>query len=176
MPGFAIGNDIDPNGPSPVMEVARSHRWTVFVQDPNLTGISAYARSVSEPSLEFDKMVMHHRQNEVYIPGKYRWGTINLQVYEWVDGDENKGAELFRYWWSHIVSDTKYNALNPLNSLKRSVKIQLEDGQQNVVYSYNLSGAWPQKVDGSGFDYTSSDLKTKTVTLVFDACREEPLL
>lgn len=174
MPGFNINGQGAATNPQPWVETARAHRWEVIIDHAQWGNeVAAYAYSVGRPSLEFDKIIMHHRQNEIVLPGKYRWGSIDLKIYERFDnGGQDMGASILREWWSKVVANAAAHSLNLPADLKKNVRIRLLDGHGSAVWTYALSGAFPLKVTGSELDYSNTELATVAVTLVFDAVKE----
>jgi hypothetical protein len=189
MPGFNItaGNP----GPSAVAEVARSHRWEVTVLGgPGIASgnikagdfssdLSFYAQAVTRPSMEFDTIKMHHRSNEINLPGKSRSGTCVITLYEKID-KQNVTAAGIRQWWSQWMMNAKNNALimtnKSINSVKRQLKISQVDGCGIQMWAYILNGVFPTKITPSQFDYTASDLSTIEITLAVDAFQEGQVL
>lgn len=170
MPGFVIG-DTQQTGPSPVVETARSHRWRVEVTAPipGINDVTLYAYSVTRPVPEIDQVKMHHRQNEINLPGKYRYNTCSIKFYEKIDPETKKAptAEIIHKWWAAHTTNYMLHSVN-IWSFRRTVRIFLEDGQGNTVHKYKLINAWPSKVEGSELDYSSSEIATIMVTLVCD--------
>lgn len=171
MPGFAIGSTKD--GPSPVMETARSHRWNIVINGlDNSREIAFYAASMTRPIFEFDVIKMHHRQNEINLPGKYRYGVATLKFYEKItEGGRAETAEYFNEWKSEVVANYLLHSIN-IKTFRKEVQAILEDGQGRSIYSYIMTHAWPSKVEPSELDYSSSNISMTTATLVFDGVKE----
>ena len=176
MPGFLITGSEKGDGPASQLETARSHRWEVEVIGMGRAvsdEIKFHAHSVSRPSIEFDKMVIHHRQNELNLPGKYRCGTMNLTLYERVTpGGVNGAAFAVRAWWAVWLSYAKLHSLNFPDNIKKIMRVVQLDGNGDQIWGYKCAGVFPTKVEGSTLDYTSSDLSTIAVTLSIDAFQE----
>lgn len=179
MPGFLIGGTGATDGPSSTVEAARAHRWEVLllgVPNDATSEIRSYARSISRPCFEADRITLHHRQNELYLPGKIRAGVCALSVYEHIDSDTNKTASTIRDWWSSWMMEAKKYSLNMdsgnTTGWKRQLHIAELDGCGDQVWGYLLSGVFPLKVEGSPLDYTSTDLSTIDITLSVDAFQE----
>lgn len=181
MPGFIITGS-ESKGPSSKMEAARSHRWEVTFDTPLPVEWSDdllfYARSISRPICEFDRITMHQRQTEIYLPGKNRpAGQVNLQLYEPVRNEGSNGAaSVVRDWWSQWMMNAKKHSLNmpsgSIQGVKRSIRTTLLDGCNTPIWTYIMSGAFPTRVEGSELDYTNSELSTVNVTLSIDAYQE----
>lgn len=184
MPGFLIGGQpssnsgLNQDAPLPV-EVARSHRWTIRVlNDQYWSGnfrdsLSFYALSVTRPSTEIDKITMHHRSTEIYLPGKYRPSTVDIAFYEVVTSSDTLiTTDAIRKWWDGIVYNTKEHSLN-MKSWKVDLECVMENGLGETVRTYHMSGVFPIKVAPSNLDYSVTDLSTVSVTLSIDGFWEE---
>lgn len=174
MPGFKIG---DTGGPAnSLVEAMRVHRWQfIFDQIEGLKDVAIYALSTQRPSPQIDQMVMHHKQNQINLPGKHKWNPINVKFYEIQDlpiGDTTTSA-IFNYWADDAASaviNFVSNTINP--NFRTNCRIQMEDGAGDFAHEYTLYNAWPTKVEPVELNYSSSDLATVQVTLVYDACDE----
>lgn len=187
MPGFVIsGFEGGRADPSAVIETARAHRWEV-TYIPGVSGvdeswwprhIAAYAVSVTRPTIEFDKIQMHHRSNEVYLPGKKRAGVCILKVYESINSSDstNMTANIFRQWWDQAMNKGGQHSFrtpsNNINTVKRQLRIRQLGGCGEVLWTYLLAGAFPLKVEPTELDYSSSELSNIAITLSIDAFRE----
>lgn len=197
MPGFVIPNpELSPAGPrletsrhhpGNRIELGRAHRWLVRVY--GLLGaeqdLAAYAKTVGRPEFAFDKITVHQGQNEIYLPGKYRWSPIDIEFYElFSDTDQQDFTEakspgetsnvissILRKWWSEVTASYLTHRIRT-GAGKNRVDIYMTDGRGVPHHVYRLSGAWPMSVKGSPLDYTSSELSTVTLTLAFDGVEE----
>lgn len=202
MPGFNIGGT--GGGANSVGEVARAHRWRVSIQggSPQFNrDILLGAFSVQRPGPEIDQVTLHHKQTEMYMPGKHRWGVIDIIFYELVHEEQDSSgrvvrsvnataSEIFKLWGNSVV-DLARN--NHLNGFKRTIVIdQLSGGgggrsslvtTDNLtgtfdefdvpsIYTYKCIGAWPIRVDPTELNYSSSELSTTKVAFRFDAVEE----
>jgi phage tail-like protein len=154
--------------------MARAHRWEVEIF--NLLGgreALLYALSVDRPTFEHDKIVMHQGSNQIEFPGKYRFGTVELVIYEKVDDFIGNYTASFLHEWRKAVLNLENHSLlsgNSIQDVKRNIRITLTDGEGFPVYNYDLVRAWPQRVVPSKLDYSSSEISTSQVTLAFDWC------
>lgn len=180
MPGFNICGTGE--GPSATREIARRHRWSINVwtnQNANLGPILLYAQKGGRPRPEIDEVTIHHGQDEIYVPGKNRWGTVEFTFYEYLDGGGDAPARLLYDWWTKGdgkgVVDIERSRLGSVgfSGFKATVEYSLEDGFGGVIYKYILMGAWPSKISPSDLDYEVSGFADITVTLRYDKAIEE---
>lgn len=178
MPGFSITSQ-EGIAPSPFVETARSYRWrveflTLGTIDPNRE-LNLYAYSVSRPVWECDQIVMYNRQNEIKLPGKYRWGTIDLKFYEKVtDADKiNSVAEVIKKWRENVIFNFRDHSIRTIENVNRqSMRIILLDGHGRNIWGYKLFMPFPIKIEPSTMDYATSEISSTVVTLAFSGVLE----
>ena len=176
MPGFKINNvESERPGPNPLVEAIRSHRWRFeFTNIGTLRDVVVYAQSCQVPSVEIDVIEIHNRQTKIHMPGKYKWSPINVKFYAMSPdgGGPASNLSLFKYWSSgaNAVVNFSNNTVN--KDFRTQAIVVLEDGLGSDVHTYKLSNVWPSKVEGSELNYTSSELATISVTLVYDSADE----
>jgi len=178
MPGFNINQAVADGvrAPSATVESVRLSRWSLqFDGIPSLGDVVLYAQSCQRPSFEIDTIVLHNKQNQIRMPGKYRWAPINVKFYEILDLNGNTTPSiLFNYWSSggnKSVADFKINGLN--KDFRTTVEIYLEDGSGKTVHTYQLWNAWPFKIEPTELNFTTSDIGTTVVSLNYDSAQEK---
>ncbi len=173
MPGFNIqGTGGELNA---LYEVGRAHRWRVSIIGGAPTidrDVTLAALSVTRPSPEFEKITIHHKQNEVHLPGKSKWGPMDIVFYELITEQLSAltAQEIFSYWARQVI-DLDNNQL-VLGQFKRIINIDQIQGEGAGVTSWQCYGAWPMKVEPSELNYSSSELSTIKVTFSIDAHEE----
>ncbi len=190
MPGFFIPDSdkacLDDNafktqsayaGPDPNMEYARRNRWLIEIFEPFGTvqkGILVYARKCARPSPEIDVITVHHGQDEIYRPGKNRWGPIDFTFYEKADGNSlvNESAERIYKWWAETMIILQQSRHGELANYLKSGSIKMLDGVGRGIWEYRLYECWPIKVTPSELDYGDSQIAEISVTLRFNKAKE----
>jgi hypothetical protein len=146
---------------------------------------SFFVQSVTRPSFELDKIVVHQQQQEIYLPGKVRWSPITIKYYEPMYNaglanvnQTSSGCPLtgtLSTWFDKIVNGYNYILQRNKKSIdivgggyKKHVRVDLLDGEGDSYYYYKLFGAWPIKIEPSELNYTSSELSSVVVTLSYD--------
>lgn len=191
MPGFNIPAEscLDENafkedaaytGANHVIETSRSHRYLLEIFEPmeGKGNTLLYLEKCTRPSPEFDEIVIHNGQDEIYRPGKNKWGPLEFIFYEVLRGNEpgsfkNSVAENLYEWWAKtmiILSDSKQG--KPQDFYKNAY-LQLLDGVGNPVWSYKIYDCWPQKISPSQLSYSESEIATISISLRFNKAEEE---
>lgn len=186
MPGFRVGQDAGEGDPPATLESARRHRWRITVLGAGPTGqydplneIIVYAFKGQRPSMEIDKVTIHHGQDEAYFPGKNRWAPVNFSFYEVLDEAGRNLSAIALYGWQKDVVIDLANSLVRANCKKTVVYQQyltenLGDRRNTVKVSheYALMSAWPSKITPDELDYSSSEVSVIQVTLTYDKAIE----
>jgi len=166
MPGFIVNGQ--GSGPSSTLETARRHRWKFLTLDP-IKDILLFAHKSGRPGPEFDKVIMHHGQDQIQFPGKNKWASIDVSFYQ-VVGAKNDVAGAIYEWWSKSVVDISKSRIS---LIKRTCELQLLDGVGDAVYIYMMYGCYISKVKPDDLDYTSSAISEITFTLEMDKVIEK---
>ncbi len=175
MPGFNIGNQGE--GPPNTQETSRKNRYLVKVMNPLSTDLLFFARKVTIPEVEIDRVVMHHKQEEIYLPGKHHIQTCEVRFYRIHDHGGDKAAREIYNWWSRSVIDIEHSSLaaNDQGTFdKKNAEIHLLDGSGITIYKYLLYGIWPHKMSPDSLDFSDSSIAEIGVTFNVDKIKEEP--
>lgn len=168
MPGFAIhGSD----GPPHTVETNRDHRWEIWIGDID-RDVCMLALNCTRPIYVTDPVTIHNRQNEIYLPGKTRWEPVKIELYS----DQKKTISEIEKWRN--LSIEVQGGSGGLESIKNKawdtahktlVTINLLDGLGDIKTTYYLHGAWPSRIEGSNWDYASTNISTVTMTITYDS-------
>lgn len=175
MPGFNIGGS--GGGASNVEETSRKHRFLVRIFNPLSTDLLFFARKVVLPALDVDRIVMHHKQEEIYFLGKHRYQQCEINFYRVHDqGGDRAAREIYEWWSSNLlnISTSSLLADDTNGSMrKRSAEIHVLDGTGNTAHKYFLFGLLPQKVSPDTLDASDNSISEISVNLLVDKVREE---
>lgn len=165
MPGFIInGQGL---GPDSTVETARRHRWKFTAFDP-IKDILLFAHKCGRPGPEFDKIVMHHGQDQIQFPGKNKWPSIDISFYQTVGGKNDVAGAIYEWWTKSVVDLSK----SKINLTKRTCELQQLDGKGAGIYIYTMYGCYVSKVKPDDLDYSSSAISEITFTLEMDKAIE----
>lgn len=119
MPGFniptppscstdALQQDSTYLGPVSSVETARRHRYLLEVLEPFGTqdsGLLLFLSTCGRPTPEIDQIVIHNGQDEIYRPGKQRWGPVEFTFYEKLTPQDppftDQAAQFIYDWWGN---------------------------------------------------------------------------
>jgi len=118
--------------------------------------------------MDIDTVTIHHRQNEVYLPGKHKWLPIRLTLYTKQKDTLKKLGELRK---KTVDPETMKNK-SFQSSAVSLLSIYALDGKGSKIWVWELNGAWVQKIEHPAFNYENSDLATVDVSVVYDWARE----
>jgi len=167
MPGFQIAGK-GGDGPVNTEETHRIHRWSF---DWYALGKSVYdyALSCTRPVMDADTVTIHHRQNEVYLPGKHKWLPIRMTLYTKQKDTLEKLNNLRKKTIDPIGMKNFSFRADSVSSFTLSAL----DGKGVPIWVWKLNGAWVSKIEHPAFNYENSDLATVDVTIVYDYAEEQ---
>jgi hypothetical protein len=163
MPGFAIGNQsADVPQPSAVVESRRRHRWRFLTLSPPVKDILIHAFKADRPKSVIDKVIIHHMQDEIYVPGKNRWEPIDITFYEVENPDV---AKKLTEWNNRVI-----NFLNATiqTDYRTNARLQMVGGSGLETWTAQLFNCWPMKVTPETLDYSASEISTIVTTMSYD--------
>lgn len=173
MPGFTINKS--GGGPSHTTETSRKHRFLVKIFNPLQSDILFYAYKFSIPAFEFDRIVMHHKQEEIYLPGKSRYQGFEMALYRAHNSNYDQVASQIYDWRSKYTLDAANSTLTDVNGSlpKRNGQVDVYDGSGNVVWRYYLYGIWPQRTSPDTFDAQANEIAGITIAGPVDKIEEQ---
>lgn len=168
MPGFNVGG-LGGGGPPNTQETARRHRFDFETFEP-LDSILLFAHKAQRPIPEIDRVIMHHGQDEIYLPGKNRWRPIEISFYEAIDGSSDSVASKIYDWWSQSVISIQESKVG--SDYKKRATLQMLDGQGSSVWKYMLINCWPISVTPDTLDYADNGVAAISFQVVMDKVKE----
>jgi len=175
MPGFNIGGS--GTGPNNIKEVSRKHRYLVRLFNPLSNDLLFFARKVVLPAVEIDRITMHHKQEEIYLPGKHRFQQCEINFYRVHDNNGDWAAREIYNWWSNNLLRLSESRLlgggTPAGVLKRNGEIHILDGHGNTAYKHLIFGVWPNKVSPDTLDFADNSIAEISVNFTVDKVKEE---
>jgi len=177
---LATINDIGiPGVGTGILQPKLKNRWRVTFS--NLGGgtdsqpVSMQAISVTRPKLTFEEVVLHRYNSIAYVAGKHSWAALTLVVQDDIAGTASavvqaqvsKQQQLIgagAQWLAAASEGSKYKFVTIMDLL---------DGNDQVVESWNVEGCWLQDTDWATMEYASAaDPLTITMIVRFDHARQ----
>jgi len=153
------------------------HKWAITFQ--NMAGdeepLRLNAISADRPKLTFEEVVLDRYNSKAYVAAKHIFEPVNVTFEDDLDGGVTAAIQEQLELQQNIIG---LNASPRLSSAaagqdyKFAVKMDLLDGNQAVVETWILEGAFIQNVDWGDVDYTTSETVKATVTFRFDHARQ----
>ena len=181
---FGSPNSIRAFGPPNVLETARKYRFALQGFKPT-EYVSPYlnfnVKSIQRPKVQFEEIVIHSGQDEIYRPGKTKWQPIEMVFYETLSSQQRNSMAYSMYdWWSRRLiniadSTQRLSGLmtqNPTTGFYFNAQVEMLDGVGNVSWSYILYECWPTAVTPGDLDYSSTDIAETAVTLRYNKAAE----
>lgn len=171
-----------PGAGTGVLHPKQKNKWRVtfgdvgrLVQGHNSRNLTMQATTITRPSLEFEEVTMHRYNSTAYVAGKHSWSDMQMTLEDDIGGLASKvvkaqletqqrlvGVDLDGRWLNTAATGSDY---------KFSVKLEQLDGDEGVVETWILEGAWIKSADFQDLDYSASDAVTIQLTVRFDHAR-----
>ena len=162
-------------GPQHTTETARKHRYKIELFTGMSEELTFYAYKCTRPTVEIDKIVIHHGQTEIGRPGKHRWMPVEFTFYETISNETISISEyLYNEWYRNMITEqnTHKHFRKDGKGYFKEVKLSMYDGLSNPVWTYHLLNVWLQKVHPNDISYSDTELSETTVTLTYDKAVE----
>ncbi len=153
------------------------HKWAVTFQ--NLAGDSEPLRlqaiTADRPKLQFEEVVLDRYNSKAYVAGKHIFEPINITFEDDINGGVTAALQAQLELQQNIIG---LNAAPRLPSAaagsdyKFAIKMELLDGNTQVVEAFVVEGAFIQNIDWGDLDYAASESVKCTVTFRFDHARQ----
>ena len=153
------------------------HKWAITFQ--NMAGdeepLRLNAISADRPKLTFEEVMLDRYNSKAYVAAKHLFEPVNITFEDDLNGGVTAAIQEQLELQQNIIG---LNAAPRLPSAaagqdyKFAVKMDLLDGNQSVVETWVLEGAFIQNVDWGDVDYTTSETIKPTVTFRFDHARQ----
>lgn len=117
------------------------------------------------PTRSFEEQAVHGYNSVAYYPGKPTWEPIEIQVKDAYDNSVEK--EINRQLQSQFDAYNQVSATVASNC-KFTTNIVTLDGHGATTERWELSGCFLQNANHDGFDYSSSEAQTITMSIRFD--------
>jgi hypothetical protein len=171
-----------PGAGSGILHPKLKNKWRVtfqgigrLVAGLNSRNVTMQATTVSRPQLEFQEVELHRYNSTAYVAGKHTWSPMSMTVEDDITGLASKvikgqlettqrlvGVDLDGRWLNTAATGSDY---------KCGVKLEMLDGDEGVVETWILEGAWIQAADFGDLDYSASEAATIQVTMRYDHAR-----
>jgi hypothetical protein len=166
-----------------VLMPKQSYRWQVIFSGlsalvPSASGrdLTRQATVIQRPNLSFAEIPIHRYNTTAYVAGKYEWDPFTFTVEDDITGlasaavqgqittqQQLIGADVGAYLPSAATgSDYKFGTT-----------LQMLDGNEGVVETWQLEGCFISKVNWGNMDYNSSDAVMIELTIRFDQASQQ---
>lgn len=145
----------------------RKNRWlfTIFgISADESSALALPPSKANRPSVSFKEIEVQHVTETIKLPGKPDWKPITLTLYD-LRKEKNPVFQ-----WIKNVYDSENGFYFPSSDFfkKPNSRLELYDGCGNVIEGWILENIWPQNIEFGELDYSSSEVVTCDLTLVYD--------
>lgn len=176
---MATINDIGiPGVGTGILQPKQKNKWRITFQNmgkgADSQPVSMQAVTVARPTVSFNKVELHRYNSVSYIAGKHKWDPIDIALEDDVTGSASAilQQQLQNQQWLIGAEGQWLAAAGEGSIYKFATKIDMMDGNDQVVETWTLEGCWLESVKYDDLDYTSSDAVKITVTMSYDHARQ----
>jgi hypothetical protein len=168
--GFRAGNQYQGGFK---FEPLRRFRWELEVfQLAGFDRLKLALLTCSRPNFNSEITTVEHFNDKFYIAGKTIYEPITFRMYDAIpDGETGLYTSQIIEQWRNIIFDPRTNLMYPAGGTtgyKRDAVLTMYDGLGNEQVSWSLIGCWPQTLNYTDLDYSSSDTVMIDVTMKID--------
>lgn len=176
---MATINDIGiPGVGTGILQPKQKNKWRVTFQNlgngADSQPISMQAISVNRPTVKFDKVPLHRYNSVAYIAGKHSWDPVELVLEDDVTGSASAVLQQQHQTQQHLIgAEGQWLAAAGEGSVyKFATKIDMMDGNDQVIETWTLEGCWLESVKYDDLDYSTSEAIKLSVTISYDHARQ----
>ncbi len=161
-----------PGGGFGILHPKLAHKWQVrfvglarLVPSANPRDLTRQATNVSRPNLSFEESPQHRYNSTSYVAGKHSWDPISFTVEDDITGLASYAVQGQLETQQRIIgADLPGNWLNTAatgSDYKFGMQLEMLDGNEGVVETWNLEGCWIMSCDWGPLDYADGATAVK---------------
>lgn len=163
-----------------ILQPKLKNRWRVTFSGMGAEGgssqpVSMQAVTVDRPKLQFSEVELHRYNSRAYVASKYEWQPINLSTEDDVSGTAGRVIQEQITKQQFLTGvEGPFLAASPEGSLyKFGTKIEMLDGNDQVIERWVLQGCFLQNIDYTELDYADGNAVLINLVLRFDHAYQE---
>lgn len=165
-----------------ILQPMLKNRWRVeFSRLGNLINtdsqpLTIQAISVDRPKLSFEEVVLDRYNSRAYIAGKHQFDPINITF------ESDIGGQVAQLIQEQLESQQRIIGMSAAPRLpaaragqdyKFAMALRMLDGDDLVLESWYIEGAYVANVDYGDLDYAASETVKITLSVRFDHARQD---
>lgn len=149
-----------------VSDGARLNRFMVTFHDPiSDAELSYFVKSASVPTRDVGQVEVNYQGMKMKLAGDPTFGDWSCTVIL----DKNYKSRTTFEQWQTLVFETISNTRGTQLAYKHKIKVEQLNGNNEVVATYDLIGAWPNSLGEIAFAQDSNDaIGEFTVNFTYD--------
>lgn len=161
-----------------ILQPKQANKWRVTFQNfgagTDSQPISMQAVTFARPTVKFNKVTLHRYNSISYIAGKHEWDAVELTIEDDVTGSASAAIQLQlqnQQWL--IGSEGQWLATAGEGSIyKFATKIDMMDGNDQVIETWTLEGCWLENVKYGELTYENAEAVKIGLTISIDHARQ----
>ena len=169
MPGFNIprpgqsSNSYESN----TQEAGRKHRYNVSIAGVGPM-VTFNVKTITQPSIEFDEILVHNGQDQIPLPGKHKYKPIEISFYEALSGTGGGFKGTITEQLAKLCPNiSAISYLRIPSEYMFNMEIFRLDGIGNSYLTYKLFGCHLALLDPGDLSYADNEISTVTATIKY---------
>lgn len=163
-----------------ILQPKLKNRWRVTFSGMGGEGASSQPLSmqvvtVERPKLSFQEVELHRYNSRAYVASKHEWQPINMSLEDDVTGSASAVIQAQQQKQQFLIgAEGPFLAAAPEGALyKFGTKIEMLDGQEQVIERWVLQGCFLQNGDYTDLDYSNGEAVLINLIIRFDHAYQE---
>ena len=173
---MAIITDLGVDGGG-IAQPKLKNRWALTFQniggDPEPLRLQAI--SADRPKLEFEQVQLDRYNSRAWVAGKHTFQPVNVTFEDDINGGVSAALQQQLELQQNIIGANPSPRLPAAASgqdYKFAIKMELLDGNTQVLEAFVLEGVFIQNIDYTDLDYATSESVKATVVFRYDHARQ----
>lgn len=163
-----------------ILQPKLKNHWRVTFSGIGAEGSSSQPLSmqvvtVDRPKLSFQKTELHRYNSRAYVAGKHEFQPMNMSIEDDVTGSASKvvNDQVSKQQFL-IGAEGPFLGQSPEGSIyKFATKIELMDGQEQVIETWVMQGCFLENIDYNDLDYGNGEAVMINLVISFDHAFQE---
>lgn len=160
---------------SGILQPKLKNRWRVVFLNfggaaDSANAVSTQAITVSRPNISWEEVQLDRYNSRAYVAAKHSWQDMNLTIEDDVTSTAARAIQEQIQKQQYMTGvEGPWLATAPEASVyKFTVRLDMLDGNEQVIEQWNVQGCWIKTADYQDLDYAASEKVTIQLTIRYD--------
>lgn len=162
-----------------ILQPKLKNRWRVVFFNfggaaTSANAVSAQAINVTRPNITWDEVPLDRYNSRAYVAAKHSWQDMTITIDDDVTSTAAKAIQeqIQKQQYMTGVEGPWLAAAPEASVYKFTTRIDMLDGNEQVIEQWYVEGCWIKTADYTDLDYSASEKVTINLTIRFDHARQ----